>query len=992
MSDENKIVNLSQLKTVCERIKTKINSSTLGDTTFSDYTIGSTYTGVEGLCKFSLIGKNAKIAPDATSNEYVNAYYYMATGMTGKKPELPHSHTKIYSNEQLVFDCGDMFGISGTYKVGGVTYTVPDVYDEYNNDCFIQRISDEFYPKSDYITEDLIQINIKGTNSCLFELRIPEKAFGDQIPYKNSPTEYKPLVCPMSRTISEDHLLNSVSEYNNYYGQFMSFAWHEANPDGETDIEKSGYYSLRLGSRTDGSTKKDLIKKLFNSKWYIKYSLAEPIYKYNTGKIYIHTNDVITLQDENDTFLAGINYFKTPDNICSQVVGIDSLTTDILDLNNRVENVEIGDTTFGFPDGVTDNYDYIISLLDNNKNTGINKAINIPAGKYYISKPIILSTSHTSINGNGEVIIKCPNNQPAFIIASNFISINGITFWISKTEDNSSNEEDNGTHCGIYVDSGKGVYNTKITNCDFQGAYRLSTKSIEKSYGIYYANANNGSVYTPNEYGFTYFNIIDNCRFFSVYCGLYIGSGVQPAKVWFSFDAGENIYDIIDVKTNPRYNVCGCGYGCICNGPTNFIRFDGQFIGDDHTTPSNPVFETINDIKTCTSATINNVSVCAVKCSSSNNYIEGFAYDVQRSDYGYIWFTSTASNNMYSILYYGTKYGYSDSMSYLDEYDVYDSNNDKYTYSVFRNHRYMLDENGLNRSTFTPGKLQNDLFLSSSNISAVSLSNGQVSYNIYPKHFGMQDNAIAYLTKWGGYGLEPAIRCYTLNDSNEKINETIYIGDPTNNIIGDVSQIFIPYSSNGFSDGITFNTIPSKTKPIYIDIIFGVAMRFERFVLKFNQFIAKEFNLLPITNNNLNGITTSTQIYIKDNNRGQVDVQPYHEKSKWAMWNQITGIRIIIYEGLSIGDYNPNGYVGISNIFGLASNHGGKSYLPRGGGDLYGDLKLNNNNLYLGFVNELPEASEALRGATIILKGNESDILYTCLKQNNEFKWIALNQ
>lgn len=69
--------------------------------------------------------------------------------------------------------------------------------------------------------------------------------------------------------------------------------------------------------------------------------------------------------------------------------------------------------------------------------------------------------------------------------------------------------------------------------------------------------------------------------------------------------------------------------------------------------------------------------------------------------------------------------------------------------------------------------------------------------------------------------------------------------------------------------------------------------------------------------------------------------------------------------------------------------NGDKSYLPRGGGELYGDLKLNNNNLYLRFVDEL---SEALRGVTIILKGNESDILYTCLKQNNEFKWIPLNQ
>ncbi len=991
MIDESKIVNLAQLKLVCERIKAKINSSTLGDTTFSDYTIGSTYNGVEGLCKFSLSGKVTKVWADPAQDGFIQAYYYMASGMKDKKPEIPHTQAKVLCNDKEVFNLGDMFGITGQYTVNGTKYTVDDVCDEYNNNCFIQRVSDEFYPKADYITEDLIQLTIKGANSVMFELRIPEKAFGDQLPYKNSPTEFKPLICPMSRTISEDHLLNAMTTFDNYYNQVMSFAWHDANPDGETDIEKSGYYSLHFGSRTDGSTKKDLIKKLFNSKWYIRYSLAEPIYKYNTGKVYIHANDVITFKNINDYYTPTINYFKTPDNICSQVIGMDSITTNILDLNNRVENVEIGDTTFGYPDGSTDNYDYIMSLIDNNNNSGINKAINIPAGKYYISKPITILTNHTTIEGNGEVILICPNKQPGIIIQASYVCISGITFWISKTEDSESIETDNGSHCGIYVDAGKGIYNTKILNCDFQGAYRLSTKNIERSYGIYYAFAKD-SVYTPNEWGFSYFNIIDNCRFYSVYCGLYLPYGSQPAKVWFTFDRGENVYNIQGLSGTPCYNTLGTGYGCICGGSTNFIRFDGQFIGENHTNPTNPIFETIDGVKTCTSATINNLSVCAVKCSGGNNYIEGFAYDSQRSDYGYVWFTNKANNNMFSILFYGTKYGFADSMTFNDTYTVYDNDNVAYTYTALsRNHRYIYDESGLNRSAFQPPRLQNDMFLSSNNIVAIS-SDGTVTYNNYTKHFGIQDNALAYVNNWGGNSSNSAIKCYTINNSDEKIDEILYKGDPANKISGTIDSLFTPYLESGFDSGITFNTIPTEENPIYIDIMFGKIIKMERLMIKFNNFISKTFSILPIIRNDSDNLQWDAAININDNNKGQVDLHVMHDTNGWGYWGNLTGIKIVICEGLSVGNYNPNGYVGISNIFGLASNYGGKSYLPRGGGELYGDLKLNNNNLYLGFVDELPEASEALRGATIILKGNESDILYTCLKQNNEFKWIPLNQ
>lgn len=993
-TDTDKALSAKQGKILNDNLTTlenTVNNIPSADVspTFSSYSTGSTYSGTEGLCKFSFKGITAKVMADSPSEGYVRAYYYMASGMVGKKPDLPNTNSTVMINNKEAFSLGNMNGLSGTYSVAGTKYTFEDVYDEYTDSYFVQRISGDFYPKEDYITEDLVQTGIKGANGALFELRIPEKAFGDNLPYKNAPTEYKPFVCPMARSVSEDHLLNKATSYNNYYGQYISFAWHEPNAEGATDIEKSGYYSIHFASQTDGSSKALLIKKLFYSKWFIRYSLAEPIYKYNTGKLYIHKNDIITIQDSETAYTATVDYIQTPDNIKSQITGLDSVTTNLIDLNQRVENVEITESDFGYSDGTTDNYDYIVSLLDDNKNSGVNKVISIPAGNYYVSKPIVLSNSHTSIEGKGEVIIKCPQGAPAFVISNNFVSIDGITFWISKTEDSASAEEDNGKHSAIYIDGGKGIYNTKITNCDFQGAYRLSTKDIERSYGVYIPEYNN-SIYTSSQYGYSYFNIIDNCRFYALYCGIYLGEGAQPSKVWFSFDRGENIYNIPNLTGTPCYNTLGCGYGCICNGYTNTIRFDGQFIGEDHTNPTNPVFETIDGVKTCTSATVNNLSVCAVKCGGRLNYIEGFAYDVQRCDKGYIWFTKDGRNNIYSLLNYGSTYGFADSMVFWDEYDVYDTDNTKYTVRLKRNHRYILDECGLNRSAFCPPRLQNDEFLSSDSIAAVS-TDGNLRYNVYTKHFGVQDNALAYLTKWGGYGSNPAVRAYRLNEQDEKVEVTIFQDNPSDTTATTYDSLFEPVSKVGFDKGVTFEKPPSQDNPIYMEIIFGKSIKIERLVLKFNNYIAKKLSIYPIANNDPTQYDNNNGIGFDDNNKGQIDFSLYHDTHGWGSWDNVTGLRIVITEGFKSGTYNTSGYVGFSNIFALASNFGGKSYLPSGGGEVYGDIKMKSSKLFLGLVDELPVASEANRGSTIILKGDASDKIYVCLKTEGTYNWVSLN-
>ena len=52
---------------------------------------------------------------------------------------------------------------------------------------------------------------------------------------------------------------------------------------------------------------------------------------------------------------------------------------------------------------------------------------------------------------------------------------------------------------------------------------------------------------------------------------------------------------------------------------------------------------------------------------------------------------------------------------------------------------------------------------------------------------------------------------------------------------------------------------------------------------------------------------------------------------------------------------------------------------------------MKSSKLFLGLVDELPVASEANRGSTIILKGDASDKIYVCLKTEGTYNWVSLN-
>ena len=916
-------------------------STPIADPTYSTYTPGQLYSGQFGLCRFSIKGQNAKITPETPGEGFIQAYYYLSESMRGKTPILPHTQANICLNGNAIIDLGDMYGISGTYRFGGVSYTVDDVYDEHTQSSFIQRISNDWYPKADYLTEDWITLD--SNNGVVFELRIPESAFGDQVPYKNSPNEYKPAVCPMSRMISEKHLL-SLTTHDQLYNQYMSFAWHEPNSEGATDLEKSGYYSLHLSSKTDGSTKAALRTALFWSKWFIRYTLAEPILKKNTAKLYMNSGDTLTLQTKTGGYDAIVNYIQTPDNIAAATKGVEFLSEDVNDLNKRVENVEISEASVGYPDGTTDNYDAIVALIDANTNSGVNKVIDIPAGTYYISRPITISTDHTTIRGNGEVIIKCPTGKPAFILQANYIEIRGVTFWISKTEDSAAAESDDGLHCGIFIDSGRGTYNTKIIDCDFQGAYRLSTKNIERSYGIYIPDQGN-SVITTREWGFAYFNIIENCRFYSVYCGLYLGDCVQPSKIWFSFDKGDNIYNISGLTGSPCYNTIGCGYGCICKGSLNTIRYDGQFVGENHTNPTNPVFETVDGVKTVKSATINNLSICGIKVEGGANYIEGYAFDGQRADNGQLWFTKTAKSNRFLSLHYGATYRFTDSITFNSTYTVYDSDGTSYSWNPQRTYRYLTDENGSNFNICPNPRVQNEPFLASDGIEAVA-TDGTYSVGPCVQHHGMQDNALAFIDKWGGHNDLKAVDVkFIQSDGTNITNASPWLtGDPsTLSQTADCSTLFSPTSEAGFtSSGLCFMYPPATATPIYLDLQFGKKIKLDRLVIRFNNYIAKDFDVVPFTNYSTTPLTDGT-IAIRGNNLGAVNMITKHPTSGY--WPSATGLRIIFYEALKAGSYNSAGFVGLSNIFALSSENGGMSYLPRSGGELYGDIKVNGSKL-----------------------------------------------
>ena len=210
----------------------------------------------------------------------------------------------------------------------------------------------------------------------------------------------------------------------------------------------------------------------------------------------------------------------------------------------------------------------------------------------------------------------------------------------------------------------------------------------------------------------------------------------------------------------------------------------------------------------------------------------------------------------------------------------------------------------------------------------------------------MQDNALAFIDKWGGHNDLKAVDVkFIQSDGTNITNASPWLtGDPsTLSQTADCSTLFSPTSEAGFtSSGLCFMYPPATATPIYLDLQFGKKIKLDRLVIRFNNYIAKDFDVVPFTNYSTTPLTDGT-IAIRGNNLGAVNMITKHPTSGY--WPSATGLRIIFYEALKAGSYNSAGFVGLSNIFALSSENGGMSYLPRSGGELYGDIKVNGSKL-----------------------------------------------
>lgn len=113
-------------------------------------------------------------------------------------------------------------------------------------------------------------------------------------------------------------------------------------------------------------------------------------------------------------------------------------------------------------------------------------------------------------------------------------------------------------------------------------------------------------------------------------------------------------------------------------------------------------------------------------------------------------------------------------------------------------------------------------------------------------------------------------------------------------------------------------------------------------IIKFNSFIAEDYDIttyMPISSDTYSFLTRNSK-----NTLSQVETVFHNPQNGGTPFN-INKIVITIYKGYSVENYNENGYVGLSLIYATAPDNGGYSWLPRGGGDVYGNINMGNNSL-----------------------------------------------
>lgn len=727
---------------------------------------------------------------------------------------------------------------------------------------------------------------------------------------------------------------------------------------------------------------------------------------------------------------------KAPENTEAALNMLQPITTNIDDLNYRVENIEITKELgkIGTGDGVTDDTEAIQDAIKQaeNLNPSYAREVVLTSGIYRISSPLKMNVENLTLRGEGEVILWATegNYQPIIRVMAGGCKIENLKIYLAKTNDDvnytnnetdpwlwgytksykesvDANAEGDGHYSGIYVDTGLeydsegnyGFFNLTVRDVTVQGAFRYSTKFIEKSYGIYFPKT-----------GYCYFNTIDNCLFNSVMCGLFLGSGGTPTDVNCKFDIGDDIYNT-GASGNANtfqfkncYNVMGCRYGAIVYSISNTIRIDGQSVGGDSMNPyvydnnnrEVPLDEhTPSDYRTSNSQAYEyvydaeeqkyvfkpipgdivsgfpknvgewrKVTDAGIVMHGRLNKIEGMIFDHQRTTYGGFYLSSSSSNCLYnSYSNGGVSYGRSD-ISWA---------NHMYIPVVKEGNIYIkwaawdsimssagVTDCGLGNRNIDTNMLENEHKYGAGVIS--SLDKYGMNY-AFPRTIDKTDDVAAYADIIG------SVKCYYVIQDNDDWDEVekeeitqFYIGHPSRNVTtSDISPLFRPncdISPYGISTGITFEQIPSHEHPIIIEIDFDQRpiMGISSGIIRFNQFIGQEIGFSLYTtavgdwsryynfsNYNTNGEFFWNMYNHNTSQHARDTIEKIHIKFGSAymptLQNAVTyydGETSVTYAAGT--NYNPNGYVGISKIFIGDTNGGGRAFLPRGGGDVYGNI------------------------------------------------------
>ena len=766
----------------------------------------------------------------------------------------------------------------------------------------------------------------------------------------------------------------------------------------------------------------------------IAYEAAVPYTDNLMDKIYAskgHSYYLDFAADDNAVGYSDISIEK-PKNISARVDGIKALAENINALNSGIQNIHIEESKIGKGDGVSDDTLAIQTAINNSERIagGMTYAreVVLTAGIYRISSPILMNTENLTLRGEGQVILWATegNYQPIIKMQKHNCKIENITIWLAKTPDDvnyagtapnrgylkSYKESDaanvlgDGSYSGIYIDyeTYGGFYNFTIKDVIIQGAYRYSTKFCEKSFGIY----------APRCDAACYYNNISNVKFFSVMCGLYLGS--TPTETYISqFDQGENIYNLTDTLSHGGTqfghsdNCFGCRYGAYLDSGYCYTKIHGQPLGEDILSMytyaaegddfrEKPLNDTTAHVEGKQAYTYNRekhefepiegetclgfdtddtekplwrrVTDCGVRVGGPGNVVEGEIIDCQRCDIAGIFLSETSKCSMYNSYTAAKNAGYGNSQvtfnrrMYIPVEKDENGNYVKWTLVKFwhttKNTLDLGQQNVcMNKGLLTP----RNVTFGAGTISALS-ENGITDY--FPTDPNELRDALAYCYEYG--------EVHIYQGADEKIRTELtsfWEGDPERNIsVENINRIFDPdpklIKSNWgmpITEGITFKEIPSPNNPIVVEISFpaipGKMLNgITNGIIRFTHYIPKSFTIEAQTAGS--GGRWLNVSEVDENRYGEVGFNTYNStNTSNAIRGFIVKIRLTIFEAYQpvmkkevyvsdsvtahtykVGDtYNPNGYVGICRLMVCDYNSGSRSYLPRGGGLIFGDIE-----------------------------------------------------